>query len=40
MAWDHPSHRSINSGFELALKKWIQDRPDLRSTLGTIPEWC
>ena len=32
--WDHPSHRSINSGFELALKKWIQDRPDFAINFG------
>jgi hypothetical protein len=30
----YPSHRSTNSGFELALKKWIDDYPDFAINFG------
>ena len=31
---NHPSHRSINSGFELALKRWVEDYPDFAINYG------
>ena len=30
----NPSHRSLNSGFELALKKWIHTNPDFAINFG------
>ena len=32
--YDNPSHRSLNSGFELALKKWIHTNPDFAINFG------
>ena len=31
---NNPSHRSINSGFELSLKKWVGDHPDFAINFG------
>ena len=33
-SWYYPSHRSVNSGFELALKQWIIQHPDLAINFG------
>ncbi len=33
-SWDFPPHRSINSGFELALKQWITKYPDFAINFG------